>query len=208
MIWSIAWILAWGALGAFSGWGTWLSRGALTIAFVAFYRLVPQPEVQMESEGGDDAIAECGRASTPRWWVVAIAGGIVDTTLALVLAAVLLANVELTWQGLIVAVAVIEGGMVATVAAGRALLLPYADAPDEETWEWRGLLGLGAMLLGVVWLVVAVPVAAWLTDGFNIHGPLALIVTIAIVYLVNKLDVFVRPWLQRLVRPGQGSRLD
>lgn len=207
-IWSIAWILTWGALSVTLGSGTWLGWGALTIAYVAFNGLVPQPEAQTASDSGDCATADRGRTLNLRWWAVATATGIVEYTLALIVAAVLLAGVELTWQGLIVAVAVIEGGMVATVATGRALLLPYADVPDEETSLARGLLGMGAIFLGLVWAVVAVPVAAWLTDGFSIHGPLALTATIALTWLVNRPVGFVRQVLMRRVRPVQDSRLD
>jgi len=151
-LWSVAWILTWGALGALSlalGWGRWLAYGALAIAFISLMGLVPGREVHMEPDGGDSATVDRGRELTPRWWADSIGVGLVVTTCALVIAADLLPGVELTWQGLIVAVAVIEGVGVAAVAAGKALLVPYADVPDEETSLGRGALGMGAMFFGV-----------------------------------------------------------
>jgi hypothetical protein len=105
-------------------------------------------------------------------------GGIVCTAIGLVVCALLLPGTTLDWRGLLIAVAVIDLPLI-----GFDRLLRTIGGKQDDL-EHPGRWGMG-FAVAIVWWIVGLAVADWVTPHFNIGGVWQYVVIWLVIFGLN-----------------------
>jgi hypothetical protein len=133
--------------------------------------------------------------------MLSLGSGAAADVVGLAVAAVLSPNVTVSALGVLLAVAVIEGGFLIFDVLFTRLGRRVVAAADPQQIPGTASLTLITMACGVLWIFVAVPAAAALVGPFDIEGNRALVGTVACVLAVTFSTGFAMWWAARRGKP-------